>query len=66
MMNKRIAFVNNRLCSGARPGRGGVHKIINFYFYNDLFPCRDGQISIPLSSSYSGKVEKNPGVRLKY
>jgi hypothetical protein len=23
-----------------RESDGGVHKIIDFYFYNDLFPCR--------------------------
>jgi hypothetical protein len=36
-----------------------VHKIINFYLYNDLFPCRDGRISIPVSSSCSGKVDES-------
>jgi hypothetical protein len=38
---------------------GDVHKIINFYLYNDLFPCRDGRISIPLSFSCSGKVDES-------
>jgi hypothetical protein len=38
-------------------GKGrDVHKIINFHFYDDLFPCWDGRISIPLSSSCSGEV----------
>ena len=36
-----------------------VHKIINFHFYNDLFHCRDGRISILLSSSCSGEVDES-------
>jgi hypothetical protein len=38
---------------------GDVHKIINFYFFNDLFPCRDRRILIPLPSSCSGKVDES-------
>jgi hypothetical protein len=38
---------------------GNVHKIINFYFYNDQFPCRDGRILIPLPSPWSGKVDES-------
>ena len=36
-----------------------VHKIINFYLYNNLFPCRDGRISIPLFSSCPGEVDES-------
>ena len=36
-----------------------VHEIINFYFYNDLFPCRDGRISISLSFFCPGKVDES-------
>jgi hypothetical protein len=38
---------------------GDVHKITNFYLYNDLFPCRDGRISIPLYLSCSGKFNES-------
>ncbi len=38
---------------------GGVHKIVNFYLHNDLFPWRDGRISIPLSSSCSRKADES-------
>jgi hypothetical protein len=38
---------------------GDVHKIINFYFYNGLFPCRDIRILIPLPSFCSGKVDES-------
>jgi hypothetical protein len=38
---------------------GDVHKIINFYLYNDLFSCRDGRISIALSFSCSGEVDES-------
>jgi hypothetical protein len=39
---------------------GDVHKIINFYlYYNDLFPCRDTRILIPLPSPCSGNVDES-------
>jgi hypothetical protein len=39
---------------------GDIHKIINFYlYYNDLFPCRDIRILIPLPSPCSGKVDES-------
>jgi len=31
MINKRIAFVNNMLCSGACPGKGGGLEIMHFW-----------------------------------
>lgn len=43
---------------GGEKGRD-VHKIINFCFYNDLFPCPDGRISIPQSSPCSRKVDES-------
>ena len=39
---------------------GDVHKIVNFYWYNDLFPHQDRRISIPLPSSCPGKVDESP------
>jgi hypothetical protein len=44
---------------GLGHGKGGVHKIINFYFYNDLFRCRRWRILIPPPSPCSGKVDES-------
>ena len=38
---------------------GDVHKIINFYWYNDLFPHQDRRILIPLPSPYSDEVDES-------
>jgi hypothetical protein len=38
---------------------GGVHKIIIFYLYYDLFSSRDGRISILPSCCCSGDIDES-------
>ena len=51
--------MDTRKLIGTIRSEGDVHKIINFYLYNDLFPYRDGRISISLSLSRSGEVDES-------